>query len=166
MGAPWARQADGSQGPRPRRPDGSPLADACGLFYTIPHAHPGPCLMPRLVLATLAVLAMTHLPATAEDPLPLDKLVYEDGDTKLPYRLLKPATVETGRRCPLVIFLHGAGERGTDNEKQLVHGIPQFVLNRDKFPCFLIAPQCPDGKRWVEVDWSADSHTQPKEPGE
>ena len=108
---------------------------------------------------------MTADPA-AKDPLPLDKLVYEESGKKLPYRLLKPAKVEKGKRYPLVIFLHGAGERGTDNEKQLVHGVPQFVARRDEYPCFLIAPQCPEGKRWVEVDWSADSHTQPKEPGE
>ena len=120
--------------------------------------------MPRL-LATLAILAMTQsLPAA--DPLPLDKLVYQDGDKKLPYRLLKPAPVEAGKKYPLVIFLHGAGERGSDNEKQLLHGVRGFVENRDQYPCFLIAPQCPDGKKWVEVDWSADTHTQPKEPGD
>jgi predicted peptidase len=102
----------------------------------------------------------------AADPLPLEKHVFEDGGHKLPYRLLTPATVEDGKRYPLVIFLHGAGERGTDNDKQLLHGVPQFVANRDKYPCFLIAPQCPDGKKWVEVDWSADTHALPKDPGE
>ena len=115
--------------------------------------------------AVLAVLPMTIVPAVAKDPLPLDKLVYEDDGKTLPYRLLKPTQVEAGRKYPLVIFLHGAGERGSDNEKQLVHGVPQFVQGRDKYPCFLIAPQCPDGGRWVEVDWSADSHIQPKELG-
>jgi predicted peptidase len=69
---------------------------------------------------------------------------------------------------PLVVFLHGAGERGADNERQLRHGIPQFAAraNREKFPCFLIAPQCPLNQRWVEVDWSADRHTQPTEIGD
>ncbi|MBO0698496.1 MAG: prolyl oligopeptidase family serine peptidase [Zavarzinella sp.] len=106
--------------------------------------------------------------AEAKDDLPLEKHVYEAGREQLPYRLLKPLAVEDGKRYPLVIFLHGAGERGTDNEKQLIHGVPQFATkaNREKYPCFLIAPQCPEGKRWVEVDWSADRHTQPKEPGE
>jgi predicted peptidase len=107
--------------------------------------------------------------ALAKEPLPMEKRVYQDAaGKKLPYRLLKPPAVEEGKRYPLVIFLHGAGERGSDNEKQLVHGVPQFAAkeNREKYPCFLIAPQCPAGQRWVEVDWSADSHTQPKEPGE
>src|SRR5262245_15095182 len=107
--------------------------------------------------------------AAARDPLPMEKFVYEDGHgKKLPYQLLKPLAVEEGKKYPLVIFLHGAGERGTDNDKQLVHGVPQFAVeqNRKKYPCFLIAPQCPEGKRWVEVDWGSDSHIQPKEPGE
>jgi predicted peptidase len=105
--------------------------------------------------------------ARANEDSPLEKHVFEDAKGhKLPYRLLKPLAVEEGKKYPLVIFLHGAGERGTDNEKQLVHGVPQFVTNREKYPCFLIAPQCPDGKKWVEVDWSADQHTLPKDPGE
>jgi len=123
-------------------------------------------IVPRTMLGALLVLVTQ--PAAADDPLPLEKHVFEDGDQKLPYRLLKPLKVEDGKKYPLVIFLHGAGERGADNEKQLVHGVPQFATpeNRKKYPCFLIAPQCPEGKKWVEVDWSADSHTQPKDPGE
>jgi predicted peptidase len=116
--------------------------------------------------ATAAVLSIVADRAAAADPLPLEKHVFEDATGKLPYRLLAPPKVATGKKYPLVIFLHGAGERGTDNEKQLVHGVPQFVANRDKYPCFLIAPQCPEGKKWVEVDWSAESHTLPKDPGE
>jgi predicted peptidase len=112
------------------------------------------------------ILLMPLAPALAKDDLPLEKHVFEAGGEKLPYRLLKPAKVEDGHKYPLVIFLHGAGERGSDNEKQLIHGVSQFAANRDEYPCFLIAPQCPDGKKWVEVDWSADSHTMPKEPGE
>jgi predicted peptidase len=119
--------------------------------------------------ATVAVgLFLIDTDMHAKDPLPLDKLVFEDGGKKLPYRLLKPLAVEEGKKYPLVIFLHGAGERGVDNDKQLIHGVPQFASeeNRKKYPCFLIAPQCPDGKKWVEVDWSADTHTLPKDPGE
>ncbi len=86
----------------------------------------------------------------------------------LPYRLLRPAKVEKGTLYPLVIFLHGAGERGTDNETPLVHGVKEFAkpASRKAFPCFLIAPQCPEGKKWVEVDWSLRSHEMPKVPSE
>src|SRR5262245_6163212 len=107
--------------------------------------------------AVVAVFPFLSTQSTmAADPLPLDKFTYEDTTgKKLPYRLLKPLKIDEGKRYPLVIFLHGAGERGADNEKQLVHGVPQFAskVNREKYPCFLIAPQCPAAQRWVEVDW-------------
>jgi hypothetical protein len=61
-----------------------------------------------------------------------------------------------------------AGERGDDNEKQLVHGVPEFLKkeNREQYPCFLVAPQCPEGQKWVDVDWGADASLQPKGPSE
>ena len=99
----------------------------------------------------------------------LEKKTYTDADgKKLPYRLLQPMTVDPKQRYPLVVFLHGSGERGDDNEKQLLLGVPEFLKpeNRKDYPCFLIAPQCPEGKKWVEVDWGAESSVQPKEPSE
>lgn len=108
-------------------------------------------------------------PAAAKEPLPLEKHTYKSSDDRtLPYRLLKPTKIENDTRYPLVVFLHGAGERGTENEKQLVHGVPEFASEkrREQYPCFLIAPQCPEGARWVEVDWGADAHKQPEQPSE
>lgn len=102
-------------------------------------------------------------------PLPLDKHVFKDKDGKsLPYQLMNPARIDANRKYPLVVFLHGAGERGTDNEAQLVHGVPQFASkeNREKYPCFLVAPQCPVSAKWAEVNWSANTHTLPKDVSE
>jgi predicted peptidase len=115
-------------------------------------------------------VANVAVPGTSSDTVPTETLFFEKHDYQdsagrvLPYRLLRPPRIEADRRYPLVVFLHGAGERGTDNEKQLTHGARQFasVENRDNHPCFLIAPQCPEGQRWVEVDWSADRHTRPE----
>lgn len=85
---------------------------------------------------------------------------------KLPYRLLKPKNYDASQRYPLVLFLHGAGERGSDNTKQLVHGMADFssdaVMN--KYPAFVVAPQCPDERKWVEVPWTDEEHAMPKEP--
>jgi predicted peptidase len=83
---------------------------------------------------------------------------------ELPYRLFKPA--DTTRALPLVLFLHGAGERGSDNAAQLIHGVGVFARSRDqgKYPCYVVAPQCPSDCRWVEVDWGADAHEQPAAP--
>ena len=54
--------------------------------------------------------------------------VSSQGDS-LNYRLLRPEEEKPGRKYPLVLFLHGAGERGDDNQKQLIHG-GQMWLNR------------------------------------
>jgi predicted peptidase len=107
--------------------------------------------------------------AMARDPLPLEKLVFKDNAGKtVSYQLMKPEKIDPDKKYPLVVFLHGAGERGNDNEAQVVHGVPQFASreNREKYPCFLIAPQCPPAAKWAEVDWSANSHTIPKEVSE
>ncbi len=86
---------------------------------------------------------------------------------KLPYRLLQPAAVEAGKKYPLVVFLHGAGERGDDNAAQLKHGAPLFAKpeSREKFPCFVLAPQCAKDKKWVEMDWGGASGIAPEDPG-
>lgn len=66
------------------------------------------------------------------------------------YRLLAPSTIEAGKTYPLLVFLHGAGERGNDNVNQLTHLPAQMSLPRwrSQFPCFLLAPQCPANENW------------------
>jgi len=49
---------------------------------------------------------------------------------------------------PLILFLHGAGERGTDVWKVAVHGPPKEVTTHPDFPFIVVAPQCPDGQIW------------------
>lgn len=87
------------------------------------------------------------------------------GDT-LYYRLMRPMDNDTVKKYPIVLFLHGAGERGKDNNSQLVNGALNFAstLNRKIFPCYMIVPQCAAGYRWVETDWNLPSHIQPEKP--
>ncbi|HVJ44874.1 MAG TPA: prolyl oligopeptidase family serine peptidase [Luteolibacter sp.] len=72
----------------------------------------------------------------------------------IPYRLAVPEKVEPGKTYPLILFLHGAGERGDDNTKHLKHGIRPILENAAKLgePCFLIAPQCPAELWWADLD--------------
>jgi Predicted peptidase len=87
----------------------------------------------------------------------------------LPYRFYEPK-VEAGKKYPLVIMMHGAGERGFDNRLQLsrLKGYPFG----EKYPCFVIAPQCParpsdntDGESvWVLTPFGAPSHTMKNTP--
>ena len=76
----------------------------------------------------------------------------------MPYRLMKPKTLEDKKRYPLVLYLHGAGDRGNDNQKQL--GALAVWLasdeNREKYPCFLLAPQCPEDKAWASTASKSD----------
>jgi len=81
------------------------------------------------------------------------------------YRLLMPAKLEPGQRYPLVFFLHGAGERGRDNEVQLQY-LPEAMARspyREKYPAFVVVPQCRDQQRWVEAEWS-DRESTPMRP--
>lgn len=92
----------------------------------------------------------------------------------LPYRMLTPtaypAQSKTGTHnrgpepMPLVLLLHGAGERGNDNSAQLRNGVAELLGSATataRFPCFVLVPQCPTGRRWVEVDWTAEHHILP-----
>jgi predicted peptidase len=54
------------------------------------------------------------------------------------------------RRWPLIMFLHGAGERGDDLDKVKKHGLPKIVENRRDFPFIVVSPQCPEGYTWDE----------------
>jgi predicted peptidase len=81
------------------------------------------------------------------------------------YRLLGPKSITPGTRYPLVIFLHGAGERGNDNPSQLKY-FPTWMAEqsaRQAHPCFVLAPQCRDEQKWVDVDWSKIEST-PQSP--
>ena len=86
-----------------------------------------------------------------------------DGTT-LNYRLLKPQNYDAAKKYPLVLFLHGAGERGDDNAAQLRHGAPLFTKPevREKYACFVVAPQCPAEQKWADIDWSSDAPVQPE----
>ncbi len=79
--------------------------------------------------------------------------------TRIPYRLLAPDSVDPGKKYPLVLFLHGAGERGIDNRKQLVHAAADFASpeRMEQFPAFILFPQCPEEQRWVESAWDLPS---------
>lgn len=52
------------------------------------------------------------------------------------------------KRWPLLLFLHGAGERGTNLARVAVHGPPKIVKSRPDFPFILVSPQCPNGETW------------------
>lgn len=94
------------------------------------------------------------------------------GDT-LKYRMLFP-DADTMRKYPLVIFLHGSGERGSDNDAQLKWGVMNFATDQmmAMHPAFVIAPQCPENMAWSNFSGrskgSTDMHLEatPSKPME
>jgi len=89
------------------------------------------------------------------------QLVYSQGDFEakiyvtsnndtLRYRELLPENYNPKQKYPLVLFLHGAGERGSDNQAQLTHGSMMFTnpVNREKYPAIVLFPQCPTNYFW------------------
>ncbi len=87
----------------------------------------------------------TMAPLLAQDLSLFQKKEFIQGKDTLRYRILLPENYDTTKKYPLVLFLHGAGERGRDNNKQLVHGATLFLQphNRKNFPCIVLFPQCP-----------------------
>ena len=84
--------------------------------------------------------------------------------TSMPYRLCVPVGYDAKQSYPLVLFLHGAGERGTDNNSQLTanRGATLWAesTTQQKYPCFVLAPQCGENKQWVNTPWSKGSYGQ------
>ena len=81
-----------------------------------------------------------------------EKFISKNGDT-LNYRFLFP-DYNLSRRLPLVVFLHGSGECGNDNDAQLKWGVMNFATDQmmSMHPCFVIAPQCPEKQEWANFN--------------
>ena len=105
-------------------------------------------------LLFLFCFGTTQYSFSQQERFSFEKYISAKGDT-LNYRQLSP-DYDTMRKYPLVIFLHGSGERGNDNTAQLKWGVLNFAT--DAFmrlhPAFVIAPQCPAGMNWANLsDW-------------
>lgn len=74
----------------------------------------------------------------------------ESGDSLL-YRILYPNNFSPEKEYPVVLFLHGAGDRGNNNERQLWLGADLFIREdiREDYPAIVIFPQCPADTMWT-----------------
>ena len=88
-------------------------------------------------------------------------LEYREPGVVLPYRMLLPVSFDSTKKYPLLIFLHGAFEKGTDNRLQLNIGGRYFLRpeNREKFPSVIVFPQCPENDSWAYFETQLDSTT-------
>lgn len=83
----------------------------------------------------------------------------QNGDT-LPYRILLPENYDPSKEYPLLVFLHGRGESGRDNQKQLIHGAKLFLTDsiRKAHPAIVVFPQCAANDYWSNVHTVADKN--------
>jgi predicted peptidase len=70
------------------------------------------------------------------------------GNAEIRYQLFLPNEFRSNETWPLMLFLHGAGERGTDLDLVKKHGPPRIVDTNLDFPFVVISPQCPANQRW------------------
>jgi predicted peptidase len=97
----------------------------------------------------IAFLAISDPAFSQKEAPPFKKFLHISRGDSLPYGLLQPLDLAKGQKYPLVIFLHGAAERGNDNEKNIKHIQILFTRNTlNKYPCYVFAPQCPKKQVW------------------
>ncbi|RRN76380.1 phospholipase, partial [Pseudoxanthomonas sp. SGD-10] len=102
----------------------------------------------KSILSTIIVL-FTSLTVLAQDKHLFQKEEFiQNGDT-LPIRIMYPKDFNPDKKYPLVLFLHGRGESGSDNESQLIHGASLFINNREQFPAIVVFPQCSKDSYWA-----------------
>lgn len=101
-----------------------------------------------LLFYSLCPLTLLGQDATAYQP---DFFIHK-GDT-LPYKILFPKNFDPEQEYPLLLVLHGAGERGKDNMAQLTHGSMLFLKDdiRQEYPAIVVFPQCPSESYWSNV---------------
>ena len=99
--------------------------------------------------------------STSQDFSEYQSAYYSSEEGKLPYRILYPLDFDSAKSYPIVVFLHGAFEKGTDNKAQLNIGARFFLRdeNRQNFPSLVIFPQCPENDSWAYFDTRIDSAT-------
>lgn len=74
---------------------------------------------------------------------------------RMDYLLYLPPDYESKEAWPLMLFLHGAGERGDDLELVKKHGPPKLIEQGKDFPFIVVSPQCPKFQRWWPLELTA-----------
>lgn len=107
----------------------------------------------QIQLLLVVLVQFSYSGVNGQDFSLFEKKWMVQGDDTLPYRVLLPLNYDSSRQYPILFFLHGAGERGRDNEKQLTHGARLFLSNdvRKKFQAIVIFPQCAATGYWSNV---------------
>ena len=99
------------------------------------------------------LLCCYYATTVAQDYSAFQRRSFVSGTDTLGYRVLYPKNYDSSQAYPLIVFLHGAGQRGKDNQKQLVNGASLFLKesNRKQYPAIVIFPQCSLNDFWART---------------
>jgi len=106
----------------------------------------------RIIFMTLLCVVIAVAIIANEQSSEFSRNIYESEDGgSIPYQFLEPDNIQVDQRYPLLVFLHSAGEVGTDNTIQLANFPTQFLSkqNKEDYPAYILAPQCPQSDRWA-----------------
>jgi predicted peptidase len=106
----------------------------------------------------LALIAQFNC-AKAQAPEVFEKHQFSRNGQTLLYRIAYPGNYSAKKKYPVLLFMHGSGERGNNNESQLKNGGNLFSNDsvRKTFPVIVIFPQCPADSTWNRIDSKPDS---------
>ncbi|MFC2085108.1 prolyl oligopeptidase family serine peptidase [Bacteroidota bacterium] len=97
-----------------------------------------------------------------------ERKTFQHDTTIINYRIFIPQDDTCENGYPLILTLHGSGERGSDNESHIKHHKLATIWadsnNQKKHPCFILSPQCPENNRWVDADWGFSKYDQDTVP--
>lgn len=110
--------------------------------------RPLPALAALMLMSLLVTACQPRTPPPASGQI-LSRTLQHEGRTQH-YAVFVPAAARAGKPLPVVLFLHGSGERGDDGHAQTTAGLgPWLRRNADSFPALVVMPQVPDGEEWI-----------------
>ncbi len=109
-------------------------------------------------LLTIAAMASSSILKAQTTPN-FERAMYTSKTDTLAYRILFPQNFDPTKKYPLILVLHGSGEKGDDNEAQLKYGASLFLKSaiREQYPAIVIFPQCPKNSSWTDMQSTKDS---------
>ena len=109
----------------------------------------------QILSVCLLTTLFAGIQAFAEKPAPGVQVASSSPVTNgesLQYWIYLPKDYDSSKPAPLLIFLHGSGERGNNLDAVLKHGPPKRIHAGDDFPFIVVSPQCPKGQYWKAED--------------
>ncbi|TWU12534.1 Prolyl oligopeptidase family protein [Symmachiella macrocystis] len=108
----------------------------------------GTFLLTWIVLCVMGNSGFCDEPAAGQRAGRLETQV----QVQMNYLLYLPQDYDSQPNWPLMLFLHGAGERGDDLELVKMHGPPKLIAAGQQFPFIVVSPQCPKEKEWEPIE--------------